>query len=288
MLRRPVEPKNYTSDEFGRHLRKYQMRRSVGRTGVCWDNAMAESFFGALKNEWLNRMVFVTRAKARRAVGARTLTHGQEPTACRVSAADMSVDTSPAFVLSTSVSWERRTTVPHSVPVGVVTCTAGLAFSGPYQVKPTATISSSVQPRVARMPHFSARTEFVASTWSATLADSRSRAAVASGLPCAARSSNSAPAAPTSSAAASRTPTATAHRAASWPTSERPLTRPKPISAASRPASPLRHAVAASRTRGNSARRSRSRRWTARRSLSVARCDPAVRRKCRSLTEQPR
>ena len=59
---------NYTSDEFGRHLRKYQMRRSMGRTGVCWDNAMAESFFGALKNEWLNHMVFVTRAKARRAV----------------------------------------------------------------------------------------------------------------------------------------------------------------------------------------------------------------------------
>ncbi|WP_103938413.1 integrase core domain-containing protein [Thermomonospora echinospora] len=44
------------------------MRRSVGRTGVCWDNAMAESFFGALKSEWLSRMVFVTRAKARRAV----------------------------------------------------------------------------------------------------------------------------------------------------------------------------------------------------------------------------
>ncbi|WP_242609064.1 IS3 family transposase [Actinomadura formosensis] len=60
---------NYTSDEFGRHLsKKYKMRRSVGRTGVCWDNAMAESFFGALKNEWLNRMVFATRAKARRAV----------------------------------------------------------------------------------------------------------------------------------------------------------------------------------------------------------------------------
>lgn len=59
---------NYTSVEFGRHLRRYRMLRSVGRTGVCWDNAMAESFFGALKNEWLNRMVFVTRGKARRAV----------------------------------------------------------------------------------------------------------------------------------------------------------------------------------------------------------------------------
>ncbi|WP_372504062.1 IS3 family transposase [Actinomadura rupiterrae] len=58
---------NYMSAEFGRHLAGHGMRRSVGRTGVCWDNALAESFFGALKNEWLNRMVFATRAKARRA-----------------------------------------------------------------------------------------------------------------------------------------------------------------------------------------------------------------------------
>jgi transposase InsO family protein len=56
---------NYTSDEFGRYLnKKYKIRRSVGRTGVCWDNAMAESFFGALKNEWLNRMVFATTSQS--------------------------------------------------------------------------------------------------------------------------------------------------------------------------------------------------------------------------------
>ncbi|MGW3569924.1 IS3 family transposase, partial [Streptomyces sp. NPDC000941] len=59
---------NYTSDEFARTLSRYGMRQSIGRTGVCWDNAMAESFFGALKNEWLNRYVFTTRAKARREV----------------------------------------------------------------------------------------------------------------------------------------------------------------------------------------------------------------------------
>lgn len=59
---------NYTSDEFGRKLKSLKMRRSVGRTGVCWDNALAESFFGVLKNEWLNRMIFKTREKARREV----------------------------------------------------------------------------------------------------------------------------------------------------------------------------------------------------------------------------
>ncbi|MEV4395325.1 hypothetical protein [Nonomuraea sp. NPDC049607] len=51
---------NYISDECGRFLTGLGIRRSVGRTGVCYDNAMAESFFSALKNEWLHRFVFVT------------------------------------------------------------------------------------------------------------------------------------------------------------------------------------------------------------------------------------
>ncbi|MFI7641872.1 IS3 family transposase [Nonomuraea sp. NPDC049400] len=59
---------NYTSDEFGRFLTGLRIRRSVGRTGVCYDNAMAESFFSAIKNEWLHRFVFTTRAKAKRQV----------------------------------------------------------------------------------------------------------------------------------------------------------------------------------------------------------------------------
>lgn len=59
---------NYTSHEFATALVGRGMRQSVGRTGVCWDNAMAESFFGVLKNEWLHRMNFATRAQARREV----------------------------------------------------------------------------------------------------------------------------------------------------------------------------------------------------------------------------
>jgi putative transposase len=59
---------NYTSYEFAKKLVNIDMRQSVGRTGVCWDNAMAESFFGALKNEWLNRMTFLTRSDARQEV----------------------------------------------------------------------------------------------------------------------------------------------------------------------------------------------------------------------------
>lgn len=58
----------YTSAEYRAKLTSMGIRSSMGRTGVCWDNAMAESFNGALKNEWVNRMVFVTREKARREI----------------------------------------------------------------------------------------------------------------------------------------------------------------------------------------------------------------------------
>jgi len=58
----------YTSAQFAEHLKKYEITPSMGRTGVCWDNAMAESFFGALKNELIYRTVYPTREKARRAI----------------------------------------------------------------------------------------------------------------------------------------------------------------------------------------------------------------------------
>ena len=46
---------NYTSCQFAVTLKKYGLRQSVGRTGSCYDNAMAESFFAALKNERVYR-----------------------------------------------------------------------------------------------------------------------------------------------------------------------------------------------------------------------------------------
>ena len=42
---------NYTSQQFAETLNKYDLRQSVGRTEICYDNSMAESFFAALKNE---------------------------------------------------------------------------------------------------------------------------------------------------------------------------------------------------------------------------------------------
>jgi putative transposase len=41
----------YTSAEFAAFTSRNGIRRSLGRTGVCWDNAAAESFFATLKNE---------------------------------------------------------------------------------------------------------------------------------------------------------------------------------------------------------------------------------------------
>ena len=54
----------YTSQEFLDHLKGYGIRPSVGRTGVCWDNAWAESFNATLKNERVHRMVYPTKDKA--------------------------------------------------------------------------------------------------------------------------------------------------------------------------------------------------------------------------------
>jgi transposase InsO family protein len=58
----------YTSTDYRKLITDLGMRSSMGRTGVCWDNAMAESFFSALKNERVYRTVYATKTQARRDV----------------------------------------------------------------------------------------------------------------------------------------------------------------------------------------------------------------------------
>jgi len=58
----------YTSNDYIDFCCDRQMRPSVGRTGVCWDNAVAESFWESLKRECLQDRVYATRAQARRAI----------------------------------------------------------------------------------------------------------------------------------------------------------------------------------------------------------------------------
>ncbi len=68
MLRPLVESAQYTSNDYLDFCQARQMRPSVGMTGVCWDNAVAESFWESLKRECLQDREFATRADARRAI----------------------------------------------------------------------------------------------------------------------------------------------------------------------------------------------------------------------------
>jgi putative transposase len=58
----------YLSGEYQRLIARLEMRQSVGRTGVCFDNAVAESFWSSLKRELVHRYRFADRASARRAI----------------------------------------------------------------------------------------------------------------------------------------------------------------------------------------------------------------------------
>lgn len=55
---------NYTSAEFAGVLAGLGIRQSVGRTGICFDNALAESVNGTLKVELVHRKVYATRQAA--------------------------------------------------------------------------------------------------------------------------------------------------------------------------------------------------------------------------------
>ena len=56
----------YASHEYRAALRQHGMICSMSRRGDCWDNAVAESFWGTLKNELAAEMDFASRTEARR------------------------------------------------------------------------------------------------------------------------------------------------------------------------------------------------------------------------------
>jgi putative transposase len=66
-LQRPVESTQYTSSDYATLADDLAVRLSTGRTGQCWDNALAESFFASLKGECLDHQPWPTRAAARHA-----------------------------------------------------------------------------------------------------------------------------------------------------------------------------------------------------------------------------
>jgi putative transposase len=68
VLRRPLEPGEYTSAACIDACERLGLRRSMGRTGSCLDNAVAESFFATLKVELVHRQHYRTRAQARASI----------------------------------------------------------------------------------------------------------------------------------------------------------------------------------------------------------------------------
>ena len=68
MLRRPIEPSEYTGEHFAAACRTAQVTQSMGRTGSALDNAVAESFNSTLEFELLRDHHFATRDQARHSV----------------------------------------------------------------------------------------------------------------------------------------------------------------------------------------------------------------------------
>ena len=58
----------YTSRDFAELAKANGVELSIGRTGECWDNAVAESFFATIKRELIETRPWPTRAGLTRAV----------------------------------------------------------------------------------------------------------------------------------------------------------------------------------------------------------------------------
>ena len=58
----------YCSKSYQQMIEQNHLICSMSRKGNCWDNAPMESFWGTLKQEWLNDQHFRTRAEAKTAI----------------------------------------------------------------------------------------------------------------------------------------------------------------------------------------------------------------------------
>jgi putative transposase len=58
VLRRPIEPSQYTSIRFTEHLELEDIAPSIGSVGDAYDNALMESIIGLFKTEAITTTVF--------------------------------------------------------------------------------------------------------------------------------------------------------------------------------------------------------------------------------------
>lgn len=55
----------YASKAYKTLLTRYRLIGSMSRKANCWDNAVAENFFGIIKKEYINQIKFITRNQAK-------------------------------------------------------------------------------------------------------------------------------------------------------------------------------------------------------------------------------
>jgi len=58
----------YASTDYQKILKDHGVTCSMSRKGNCYDNAVAESFFGSLKSEWVNHNRYATRSEAAQSI----------------------------------------------------------------------------------------------------------------------------------------------------------------------------------------------------------------------------
>src|SRR5207253_22899 len=59
----------YASESYRKALETHGIAASMSRSGDCWDNAVAESFFASLRAEWVDHRQYATRVEATRSLG---------------------------------------------------------------------------------------------------------------------------------------------------------------------------------------------------------------------------
>lgn len=60
--------RTYASGDYRKQLARHHLICSMARKGECLDNAVAESFFGSMKNEWVDHEDYCTRRQARQSI----------------------------------------------------------------------------------------------------------------------------------------------------------------------------------------------------------------------------
>ncbi len=58
----------YASEQYRQLLKTHNITASMSRKADCWDNAIAESFWGTIKRELIDRYIWKTKQQAMQAV----------------------------------------------------------------------------------------------------------------------------------------------------------------------------------------------------------------------------